>query len=64
MFCQKCGKEIADDVEFCQFCGAKTKTETEKPKEEDNGFVMTTDFQYEHAEGLTLWCRFWEKECE
>lgn len=21
MFCQKCGKEIADDAQFCQFCG-------------------------------------------
>ena len=21
MFCSKCGKEIADDVAFCQFCG-------------------------------------------
>lgn len=21
MFCKKCGKEIADDAQFCQFCG-------------------------------------------
>ena len=23
MICKKCGKEIADDVEFCPECGAK-----------------------------------------
>lgn len=23
MFCKKCGKEIADNSEFCQFCGTK-----------------------------------------
>ena len=22
MFCKKCGKEIADTVKFCAFCGA------------------------------------------
>ena len=27
MFCKKCGKEIADGSEFCQFCGTKQAEE-------------------------------------
>lgn len=29
MFCQKCGKEIADDAVFCQFCGHQNKSNKE-----------------------------------
>ncbi len=25
MFCQKCGKELSDDAQFCQFCGVNLK---------------------------------------
>ena len=34
----------------------------EKPKEDDNGFIMETAFQYVPIEGMTLWCRFWVLE--
>lgn len=27
MFCKECGKEIAEDSKFCQYCGAKLTTE-------------------------------------
>lgn len=30
MFCSKCGKEVADDAQFCQFCGNKLTKEEEK----------------------------------
>lgn len=29
MFCGKCGKEIDDNAEFCQFCGTKVDAEDE-----------------------------------
>lgn len=32
MFCQKCGKEIADDAQFCQFCGQKFNQNIENKK--------------------------------
>lgn len=37
MFCSKCGKEIADDAQFCQYCGNKieNKEETKEEKEID-----------------------------
>ena len=37
MFCEKCGKNIADDSIFCEFCGYKNKEEKSKPhkKEEE-----------------------------
>ena len=43
-FCEKCGKEIGEDVKFCPNCGAETAktentTENEQPKTENN-----TDF--------------------
>ena len=28
MFCQKCGKEIADDSTFCVFCGSRTNADS------------------------------------
>lgn len=31
MFCKKCGKEIADDAEFCASCGEPTKEKAAKP---------------------------------
>lgn len=34
MFCKKCGKEIADSSEFCQFCGSK-QTGEENTKVDD-----------------------------
>lgn len=48
MFCSKCGKEIADDAQFCQFCGnqivkdeiVEEKKEIDlsvhKPKQQEN----------------------------
>lgn len=35
MYCSKCGKEIADDAQFCQFCGNQiVKSETVEEKKE------------------------------
>ena len=36
----------------------------EKPKAEDNGFIIDTPFKYTPTEGLTLWYRFWIQEIE
>jgi len=37
MFCPKCGKEIADDAEFCVHCGRKVPpTESSIKKSEQN----------------------------
>jgi len=37
MFCSKCGKEISEDAQFCQYCGNKieNKEETKEEKEID-----------------------------
>lgn len=35
MYCKKCGKEIADDSKFCQYCGTSFENE-EKAKTEPN----------------------------
>ena len=32
MFCQKCGKEIPDDLKNCPSCGAKIKSADKKKK--------------------------------
>lgn len=32
MFCSRCGKEVADNAQFCQFCGNKLIKEEEKEK--------------------------------
>ena len=29
MFCEKCGKEIKDNVKFCPFCGNKVSEKVE-----------------------------------
>ena len=28
MFCRKCGKELPEESEFCQYCGSKIETST------------------------------------
>ena len=32
MFCKNCGKEIADDSKFCNFCGKEQQTATDIPE--------------------------------
>lgn len=34
MFCKYCGKSIADDSTFCQFCGGKQDTNIESHSDE------------------------------
>ena len=33
MFCSKCGTELADDAEFCTYCGAKLEQSSESVQE-------------------------------
>lgn len=35
MFCEKCGKNIADDSIFCEFCGHKNKEEKTTPHKKE-----------------------------
>ncbi len=35
MFCEKCGKEIRDDIRFCNFCGAPTRNAGVKKNENE-----------------------------
>ena len=48
MFCSKCGKEVADNVNFCANCGAKTPgIQTSRTKEMDDGkplFILRPHF--------------------
>ena len=37
MFCSKCGKEISDDVKFCNFCGQPTGKEGGEQPSQSNG---------------------------
>ena len=53
MFCQKCGKELAQDANFCPYCGEKTtffKTGALKPWEEE----LRPDFEGISDEDDTL----------
>ena len=34
MYCKHCGKQIADDSTFCQYCGGKVDTPAQEPKED------------------------------
>ncbi len=42
MICKKCGKEIADNVKYCNFCGADLKNESIKSKK--NIYKILIDF--------------------
>ena len=33
MFCENCGEELSDGVQFCTKCGKPTKTESENIQE-------------------------------
>ena len=33
MYCKHCGKEIADDSKFCQYCGGSQTTENASPND-------------------------------
>lgn len=37
MYCRKCGKEIADDAEFCPYCGTRTHDEVHEATFEAKG---------------------------
>ena len=34
MFCQKCGKQIEEGSQFCQYCGVKNTAEPEVVKQD------------------------------
>lgn len=34
MYCKHCGKQIADDSTFCQYCGGKVDAPAQEPKED------------------------------
>ena len=36
MYCKHCGKQIADDSKFCQYCGGKQEETTTNSKENSN----------------------------
>ena len=36
MYCKHCGKQIADDSKFCQYCGGKQEETTTNSKENNN----------------------------
>lgn len=44
MFCKKCGKEIPDDAQFCQFCGQslneKIQTSQSEPKSQGIALIL------------------------
>lgn len=49
MFCSKCGKEVADEAQFCQFCGNKidNKKETENiSNQEENNLKKNKNKSY------------------
>ena len=47
MFCEKCGKEIPDDVKFCRYCGNNTE---ENGSENESGGDSTSDHGIDKGE--------------
>lgn len=66
MFCEKCGKNIADDSIFCEFCGHKNKEEKSTPhkKEEKKKVSGLTSIENETLKQMANHLNFLGYEIE
>jgi uncharacterized membrane protein YvbJ len=66
MFCEKCGKNIADDSIFCEFCGHKNKEEKSTPhkKEEKKKVGGLTSIENETLKQMASHLEFFGYEIE
>ncbi len=65
-YCTRCGKELADDFQFCNGCGAPVTPDTTQPNNNTSSYNSSYNNNYTYSEPVTIsddYLIAQEKEC-